>query len=442
MKIALLTPYTGGNLGDAAIQEAVISNIRRRHPNADICLITLCPEVTAKLHGVPSFPITSFALKNYSPGPLVRTRHGNDANASPTVTQGLLSRVKATTKKSSLLYSVLKRGYQTLAAVGRGASLIREELLHFIRAYGLMKGVSLLLVSGGGQLDDFWGGPWGHPYALFKWGLIARAAGAKCVFLSVGTCSLESRLSAFFIRLALRFAAYRSYRDQTSKRLLKHLAFTGNDAVYPDLAFSYANVGSMHSPSSRKVERVVGVSPIAHLSQYYWPKKDLPVYECYFKNLIEFISDLIRQGYSIVLFSTGIPDRKVISDIVDKLAMDVTLDVTGRIHEPRTDTLNELFAQLLNVDYVVASRLHGVLLSHLLCIPVLAISCDCKVDTHMADMELSQYCLDIHNCEKASLAQALESLTANADFIKSRLKERCADYARALECQYDVVLGT
>ena len=437
-KIALLTPYGGKNLGDAAIQEAVIANIRKRYPDAHIYLITLWPENTTKLHGVSSFPITTLAIPYYASGLSIGNRHGKDADTSITVRHDLLSRAKAAIKRSSLLYSSLKLVYTIVFKVPRAFCI---EMLHITRAYKFLKGANLLLISGGGQLDDYWGGPWGHPYALFKWGLLARAVGARYVFLSVGTCALESRLTTCFIRYALRLATYRSYRDQTSKKLLEHMAFTRKDAVYPDLAFSYVNGRIRHRAGRSNVGRVVGMSPIAYLSRYSWPKKDISAYEHYFGNLVHFISDLIRQEYSIVFFSTDSPDRKVINDVVASIAKDVSLNINGRIYQPHTDTLDDLFAQLCNVDYVVASRLHGVLLSHLLCIPVLAISYDRKVNTHMTDMGMSEYCLDIHNLETVSLLKSFESLTMNADRIKLSLKENGADYAGALKRQYDFVLG-
>ncbi len=65
MKFLLLTPYTGGNLGDAAIQEAVIANIRKRIPDAQIVLVTLSPEDTTRLHGMRSFPID---IRTFGPG--------------------------------------------------------------------------------------------------------------------------------------------------------------------------------------------------------------------------------------------------------------------------------------------------------------------------------------------------------------------------------------
>ena len=433
-KIALFTPYTGGNLGDAAIQEAVITNIKRRHPGADIYLITLCPEVTAKVHGIPSLPIASWAITGYSPGLSAITRQGNDTNPPLTGKYNLMNRVKAAIKRASWLYSILAHTYKSSA-------IVSKEILHIVRAYKFMKGVSLLLISGGGQLDDYWGGPWGHPYALFKWGLLARAVGARSVFLSVGTCALEARLSNFFIRHALRIATYRSYRDQTSKRLLKHMAFTCKDAVYPDLAFSYVNKRGTHRGGNGDTGRVVGLSPIAYLSRYGWPKTDFSIYDRYFENLVHLISNLVRRGHSIVLFATDLPDRKVVNDIVNSLTKDVSLDMQDKIHKPFIDTVDDLIVQLLKVDYVVASRLHGIILSHLLCIPVLAISYDRKVETHMTDMGLSEYCMDFNSLKTITLIDRFELLKTNVKCVSSILQQKNTDYIRALEWQYDCLLG-
>ena len=62
---ALATPYTGGNLGDGAIMDAVISNIRRRLPDAPIYGITMHPVDTLQRHGMPSYPISGATLTDF-----------------------------------------------------------------------------------------------------------------------------------------------------------------------------------------------------------------------------------------------------------------------------------------------------------------------------------------------------------------------------------------
>jgi len=451
VKVALLTPYWGGNLGDAAIQTAVIESIRERFPEGQICLISLSPEATTRLHNVPSFPLAILPVEHYSSGRGSRKRPGAGAIAGKTPRQEelgqgevsrqrvgertALGRLKAAVKASPLLSSSLRPLYNALIIV---PTLAFEEVRHIIRAYELLRDVNCLVVSGGGQLDDYYGGPWGHPYALLKWGFLAKAAGAKFVFLSVGTCALESKLSAFFIRNALRFATYRSYRDQTSKELLPQMPFTSADAVCPDLAFSYVSRGPVCGGATGSTGKMIGVSPIAYLSAYGWPKRNVPVYERYLSTLVAFITDLLRRGYSIKLFSTDVPDRNVVADIVTRLAGDEPI-LEGRVSYPRTETLEEFFHTIATVDYVVASRLHGILLSHLCRTPVMAISYDRKVDTYMQDMRLSKYCLNLHDVSVESLVTTFVELTANSTLVREELDRRARTYADALRLQYDRV---
>lgn len=428
-----MTPYTGGNLGDWAIQEATIANVRERHPNACLHLVTMLPAITTTLHGVPSIPIDRSGQWPGAPASPIDTDENGADRTSIATRRSLLARAKAAVKSTRCLYAVLRPVHNTLW-------LTYNELRHVRRTHRFLRSVDLLIVSGGGQLDEYWGGPWDHPYALFKWGLLAKLAGSRFVVLSVGTCDLESKVSLFFIHHALRLASYRSYRDRTSKELLEHMAFTRNDEVYPDLAFSYPNCEVFENSVKKRDNKVVGVSPIAYLAPRGWPKQNSAVFEPYFEALVAFVRILIERGYSVVLFSTDHPDRAVVSDIVDALTKESDLDVSGKLSHPRTHTLPELFDQIRQVDYVVASRLHGVLLSHRFCLPVLAISYDRKVDTYMADVGLSEYSVDIHDVTTDSLVDVFEALTEDSESIRSTLLEINDRFARDLQHQYDVVL--
>ena len=195
LRIGLLTPYSGANLGDGAIQEAVIQNVTKRCPDAEILSITLNPEDTGKRHNILSFPIAApprRVLRSSLPTSVATTLGERDVTESD-----WFSRVAIIVKKVQILHLAVK----VLRSLMRAIRLppVLSEGRHAMKAYGVLRNLDLLIASGGGQLDDYWGGAWGHPYALFKWALIAKAAGTSFMFLSVGTGSLDSKLSRFFV---------------------------------------------------------------------------------------------------------------------------------------------------------------------------------------------------------------------------------------------------
>src|SRR5262249_45887611 len=90
---------------------------------------------------------------------------------------------------------------------------LRHEPHHLPLSRQRLEGTSALVVAGGGQLDDVWGGFLGHPYVLYRWSRIARDVGARYCVASVGTGHL-SAASHMLVTRALSSAAYRSYRDE------------------------------------------------------------------------------------------------------------------------------------------------------------------------------------------------------------------------------------
>jgi len=174
--IALLGPYGFGNLGDAAIQQAVIDAIRVRQPKSTIVGISLNPSDTEKRHGIAAYPITSMPPKKVAKD---KGRAGV-----------FLERLRWS-RPGRLAHKMFVR--------------LPKEFLLLPRAVIFGRKLSMLVISGGGQLDDYWGGPWGHPYALLKWSLAARLHGARVAFMSVGAGPLDARLSKRFARLYLVF---------------------------------------------------------------------------------------------------------------------------------------------------------------------------------------------------------------------------------------------
>lgn len=443
MKIVLITPYTGSNLGDAAIQEAAIHNIRVRNPHADIRMVTLSPLRTTTLHDVASFPITAIELPYYSIG-ISGTRDAcwperiPATGAETQVTPSGRDKLKAHVKSFPLLFALI-RALAKFARRIRSLVLIpAHEVRHASGALRFIQAADAVIVSGGGQIDDAWGGPWGHPYALAKWALLSRRSGTTFSFVSVGVCTVARIASKFFFRFALRQATYRSYRDQGSKRLLSRFEFTKDDSVFPDLAHSLPPV---RLPPRRQLNResvTVAVSPIAYLRQN-WPNQDPMNYRRQLNVWQAFVEQLISNGFRVRLFTTDTADIPVLNEIYDNLLMSTDVD-SDRVERLTPASIDELFDFLASVDIVVASRLHGIILSHLAHKPVLAVSYDRKVLAYMSETFQEDYCLDINAVTPESMMATLACLLESHETLVDAIDTLTVERQTLLNSQYDHII--
>jgi polysaccharide pyruvyl transferase WcaK-like protein len=423
-RIALLAPYDGGNLGDSAIQEALIANLRCHDPEIELCGVTLDPERTSQRHGIQCFPVASKSVSHYQVTTLRR--------------EGVAAEGAAASGESAptTLYRRLRRLARRIFLLVWIRALFLEGL-HLIRSYRFLRDVSALVIAGGGQLDDEWGGSWGHPYALMKWSLLARAAGSSVLFLSVGACRLESWLTRMFLRMALSSACYRSYRDEESRRLALAITPSAEGTVVPDIAFSL-QTSLRNSLETERVPLHVGVSPIAYGRAGLWPTPNTVQYERYLAELADFVTSLLKSGASVTLFSSSPPDDQVFDDLRRRVS-GVAAENALRAHIPTT--VHELLEALRSFDVVVASRLHGVLLSFLVGTPAVAVSYDRKVSRLMEDLKLKEYCVDIRTFEREILVKVFSSLRENRKPVISSVAATCQRYDALLRQQYCLVAG-
>jgi polysaccharide pyruvyl transferase WcaK-like protein len=434
VKVGLITPYTGSNLGDGAIQDAVVSNLKIRLPHADFTLFSLNPVKTTVLHGIPSQPITGMIIQSYSTTLKSYQRVGKIRQRAGGELEGLKSRLKPSKAYRPLLKPLwwLTKGF-TVSILN-----ISRETRHTCRVWRALREFKLLIVSGGGQIDDYWGGWLGHPLTLAKWALLAKLRGVPLVFLSVGHCALDSGVSRWLVRQALKRADYRSFRDQGSKKLLAQMAFTRNDEVIPDLAFSYP-VNAVSIPKAVSLERLtIGISPIAYLLASQWPKSDMGAFNRYIGKLAAFSVHLMREGHNILVFATDGPDRIAVDLLIERIEKH-HLPENSSLKRVEIDSVHHLMGVLRDLDAAVVSRLHGVILSHLCGVPVLAVSYDRKVTRYMADMGQKRFCLEIETMEHSRLQAMFISMLVERETILNSLKAQIADHRTALDRQYDEI---
>jgi len=459
VKIGLLAPYSGTNLGDGAVQDAVLVNLSKRIDTAEFYGITLYPKETAKRHGISAFPITGLAVEGYSShktlfaednSPSRSEPSGNSATQLPDPARinereltlnrrGIVDGVKDGLKKTPILGKCLS----FMMGRFRETRNITREIGHLIRTYFFVRKLDLVIVSGSGQLTDECGGPWGHPYALFRWALLAKLAKTRFAVASVGTCRLTTALGRYFVRTALATACYRSYRDQGSKLLLNGWRFTSLDPCVPDMGFSldlsrYHLDGALDTRETPT--RLVAISPISYGNPECSFTSELHTYHRYLDALTSFTYWLIERGYEALLFVSSSSDRSALTDLTNRLTTRYGQNLVSHLAAPPVNRFQDLLTEVAKADFVVASRLHGVLLSHLLLKPVLAISWDRKVDAHMENIQQLPYRLDIHEVTECQLTECFGRLEASAPQIRANVKTRIGAFRALVDMQYDRLL--
>jgi polysaccharide pyruvyl transferase WcaK-like protein len=441
-RVALITPYTGGNLGDAAIQDALIANVRARVPGVQFSGICLNVENFTTRHAADAFPLCA------TPRPYYGMSRGSvstssDAHHEPT---------RETSPRRTTLVGLLKRvpGVRAAARAARAAKTWAlfpiREVRHCVRGYRYLAAHDLAIVAGGGQLDDEWGGPWGHPFNLFKWAVLSRLANVPLAVVSVGACKLRSRVSRFFLRFVLRTARYVSYREEKTRALIaRELGCEVTAAVVPDLAFSLppsllpATAGVRAKAGGR---RIVAVSPIAYAKPGRWPFEDAALHERYIRELARAVTRLLESDcFVVVVWSSLGDDESVIKHIVERLEPEALGRLDQQWHVPRIRSWSDLVGVLRDADCLIASRLHSVILGFVSRTPAVALSFDPKVDWVMEDVGQTRYLFDITRFTAEDILGAVHEQRSTGGETRAQIDAYFDGSRMAMDAQFARVAG-
>jgi len=423
-KIALLNHVGGGNLGDDATLDAVADAIKRRRPNAEIVAFSMNPDDTESRLGVKSYPIA---------------RRGWTIGYKPAGTETTFkATVKALTRRYGAVFNLLK----AINAVIRVPSEVLHELSFLVSSRHIMKSLDLLIICGGGQLTGK-GGPWGFPYTIFKWVVLARSARVSCVFLNVGAGPLTQSLSKFFVRRALLASDYVSLRDNKSQMLIHEIGFTGESQVRPDNVYGLDFATTKSNARARQSQSIVGLAPMPYPDPVvgrHSAEKDQIIYEAIIRKLAIFSSWLIDKSYTLTFFGTDIGvDPLAIEDLQTALLSQHGIPSSRYSANLCVKSTPDLLASMAEMDYVVTCRFHGVVFAHLLNKPVLAIAHHPKIVELMADLDLSTYCVDIRDFDPNLLAERFASMVIDAEEIKARMAASLERNRQELRSQFDVL---
>ena len=412
-RIAFISPCGFGNLGDAAIQDTFIASVRWHLGAAtEIVGITQNPPDTEERHHVRAVPMDNLAFRLRRRAPAEGL---SEANVGAT-----------------------RRG-AARRAVGRAKQLVKE-VVHWGIAFREMRRADALVVSGGGQLDDHWGGPWRVPYALWKWTLVARLLRNDVVFLSVGAGTTDSRLTRFFLRSALGRARYASFRDEHTAARVRSLRLSASSRIVPDLAFGHGGRRGYRERSKSQRRRTIAISPIAFLDPVAWPAKDANRYRFGLHKTAELAVLLINKGYDVLVCTSDTPDVKSASEL-RRAVSDIDPQRSSQISYADTRTPKRLLETFGRADVAIASRLHGLILANLAGAPTIALSYDWKVDEHMRTVGLERFVFPIGTFEPSLVVAAVDEIIADHERIAAMIAEQCATLAAEVDSQFEDVFA-
>jgi polysaccharide pyruvyl transferase WcaK-like protein len=397
-KIALFGVFANGNLGNDATLEAMLANLAIWSPGAEICCICPDPEALQGRYGIAAIPI----------------------DITPAVSSGLPG-------SHSLSGRVLRLG-------GR----VRQEVALWGESATLLRGYDHLIFTGTGLLDDFGVRPWNLPYDLYKWATLARRAGARVSFVSVGAGPIVQRASRWLMLAALRQAHYRSYRDQQSKDYLAGIGFdTRTDQVYPDLVFSLPPARLAVYGPPLAPPRTVGVGVMGYYGWSNSPQSGEGIYAEYIAKLSRFCGWLLGQGYAVHLLTGEMPtDQRPRDEIMTQLRATLDAAALARLSAPAISTPDDVLAAVAATDLVVATRFHNVIAGLLLGRPVISAGYAKKNDVLLADMGLGDFCQHAETLDVERLQEQFTALAAAAGPAAEGVCRRVQDYRRQLNAQY------
>ncbi len=428
--------YGDRNLGDEAIIEALVARIRREWPQARVVAFSMDPEDSARRYGLTAFPIRQESGRQRFGEVLDDQWAAGATDRAAAEAISLLDRIAEFIPKGRIR--------STAGKLARGALFAVREIRFLWHSYSRLRGLDALIIAGSNQFLDNFGGPWGFPYTLLKWSLLARLAGCRLLYVSVGAGPLDARLSQRMVRFAVRLSHYLSFRDAASQRLVGAAPRGAASHVFPDLAHSLvlpAADPSTHGDRSAHGKPAVGINPMPLYDSFYWYTADTGRYAGFVRTLAALAEHLVDNGYPVFFFPTQLKDLNVADEVVRAMRPECATRLVQPEPVKRPHTVDELMRAIGAADIVVATRFHGTLLSLHARRPVLAICYYRKTRDLMREMGQERYAIDFDDLSVAGLIDRFHQLEQHRIEAAGQITKADDGYVTALETQYRAIFS-
>jgi polysaccharide pyruvyl transferase CsaB len=315
--------------------------------------------------------------------------YGHDNNGDEAILTGIIQQLveyQGVRKEDIVVFS--NSPEKTAQQYGVKAVYLLKKKGNFIRTVGstlkqhirVVQSLDVLIVGGGGLLMDMYKRDAPLYSSLV---FIARLLRKKVMIYGVGAGPIQTALGKWLIRQMVQLSHAVFVRDEDSKQLLHRIGVRKEIRVIADPAFTLHNdVKKEERPAIRRI----GVTAVPYFSHTYWPVANEEKYGQYVKNMAQNLDTLIEQlGAEIVLFSTKFPqDVQVTEHIYEQMAHQEAVTIKKDNLTPK-----RILKVCQDVDLVIGTRLHSLILAVAAETPIIGIGYHPKVKSFFETLNLS-----------------------------------------------------
>jgi len=436
-RFAVFGFYGNENLGDEAIVEAVIENIRELIPSAEMTCISVNPVDSRQRHEVQADSIFLPAAQYSSVRQRLEQKKlaaaaGKEVSKDDLATSSLRSRLKR--------LPLLPQFVSAIRGLIKLPTALRRQFRFAQHIRQVVGRTDAILVSGSNQFLDNFGGAWRFPLTLWLWTYFAKRENVPVVVMSVGAGPISSRLSMRLIQGTIRRTGYISLRDTGSAALVGLDRKPG--IVRPDLAFSHRSE-IVDSALNRNfvLDRppVIGINPMAVYARGYWYEVDDDKYNGIVTKLSQIVRKLEQSNQGFVFIANQPSDEPVINDVIDMAVANGSSrrDLESRFH--MSTTVDEYLHNVSKVDIMIATRFHANVLGLLLARPIIGLCYHKKSAELLRNFSLGDHAYDLDKFEVGQVVDSIETITKDYEAIARSIADRARDYRSQLLTQYETV---
>jgi polysaccharide pyruvyl transferase CsaB len=360
--------------------------------------------------------------------------YGHDNNGDEAILQGILQQLcndLSFSKEDIVIFSnnpentVARYSISSVYLLKKEGNFVKSVIKTILQHIKVVRKLDVLIIGGGGVLMDMFKRD-APLYSTLVF--IAKAFKCKIIIYGVGAGPINTPLGTSLIKGMAHAASLIAVRDEQSRDLLIEKGVKKDIKVIPDPALT---LGDLNQKVITSTIKKVGVTAVPYFSPHYWPESNEAIYTNYITSMAKNLDKIVSErNVEIVFYSTKYPqDVQVTMDIYNKMEQKKSVKVLDANLHP-----NELIKLSQELDLVIGTRLHSLILSVAAGTPVIGIGYHKKVESFMRRINQKGSYTSLEDLQDPQrFLHFIENLTSNWEEVQKEYLQ--ISHALRLEIQ-------